>query len=295
MRGPAALIVVVVAAFASTGTLAAEPELLATINTYRAEAGVSALIARPELDQYATEHAREMLEQGYLGQVGPDGVSLGERLARSGFQPPAAREIIVHGVDGVPPLVDRLIKLRSTRIDLLSDVATEIGVGHAEGPATMKDGTLVRNLWVIVLADTRIAAIPGARTALVEAINQLRVARSLDALTMEPAFDRAAQGHAADMVARGFYDHENPDGASASDRASAEGAEVIEIGETIAVNGFSADEIALAWSRSEYHAKILYSPSANRIGAGYHAGPLMLDGRMLRNVWVAVIGKPKPR
>lgn len=284
----------IVALVMSADVVAAEPErLVAAINAYRIEANVPALIERVELSRAAAEHAEEMLAQGYLGQVGPDGVTLGERLAHSGFQPPAAREIIVHGVSGVPALIDQMMELRSTRVDLLSNVVTEIGVGHAAGPATLKDGSTVRNLWVLVLADTRITQISDARTSLVTAINRLRTARGLTALTPLLEFERAAQGHAADMVRRGFYAHENPDGATVRDRTTAEGVATIEIGETIAVNGFSADEIALAWSRSDYHAAILFGAGTSRIGTGYHAGPLMLDRRMLRNVWVAVIGEPR--
>lgn len=289
----AAAIFLVFGLLTSTGTVAADPALLAALNTHRIEAGVPALRARPELDEAAADHAREMLAQGYLGQVSPDGMPLGERLARAGFQPPAAREIIVHGISTVPALVDQLIELRTTRIDLLSDVVTEIGIGYAAGPATLADGSSVRDLWVLVLADTRVAAIPDARASLEVAINRLRIARGLSKLTALPGFEQAAQAHAADMVARGFYAHETPDGTTARDRAAAEGVEITEIGETIAVNGFSADEIALAWSRSDYHADILFSAGASRIGTGYHPGPLMLDGRMLRNVWVAVIGEPK--
>src|SRR5262245_29247271 len=70
-------------------------------------------------------------------------------------------------------------------------------------------------------------ACPDAQTpdgcGVITLVNQERAAQGLPALRFDPSLARAAQGHAADMVAQNYFDHTSLDGRDFSDRAKAAG------------------------------------------------------------------------
>ena len=49
--------------------------------------------------------------------------------------------------------------------------------------------------------------------------NAERSAEDLPPLAHDPALDRIARAHSRDMLARGFFSHENPDGDGPTERA----------------------------------------------------------------------------
>jgi uncharacterized protein YkwD len=60
--------------------------------------------------------------------------------------------------------------------------------------------------------------LPALRERALELVNRERRERDLEPLQLEDRLDRAAQAHAEDMLARDFFAHESPDGATVQDR-----------------------------------------------------------------------------
>jgi uncharacterized protein YkwD len=60
-------------------------------------------------------------------------------------------------------------------------------------------------------------------TLIHEEVNERRAARGKDNLSFSPALQEIADGHSEDMAARGYYDHQSPDGDDFTDRYAAAG------------------------------------------------------------------------
>jgi uncharacterized protein YkwD len=111
-------------------------------------------------------------------------------------------------------------------------------------------------------------------------VNDERAKQGVAALRYDPSLARAAQGHAEDMVARGYFDHVSPDGRRFSDRAAAAGYQGFATGENIAQGQRSAAEVMRAWMNSSGHRRNILSSESNELGVGVHD-----------NTWVQVFGQ----
>ena len=78
---------------------------------------------------------------------------------------------------------------------------------------------------------------------------------------------RAALAHSEDMIARGYFSHNSPDGSSPWDRAKEAGYEV-PTGENIALGQKTADAVMDAWMNSEGHRANILNCSSKAIGMG---------------------------
>jgi uncharacterized protein YkwD len=135
------------------------------------------------------------------------------------------------------------------------------------------------------------AELEAARAEVVARINAARRRAGLAPLAAHPALDRAAQRHAADMAARGFYSHDNPEGLSPRDRAGRAGYGPARlIGENIARGARSPEQAVELWLDSRAHRKILLEASFSETGVGIAAGRHRGQTRLF---WVQVFGSPK--
>ncbi len=91
-------------------------------------------------------------------------------------------------------------------------------------------------------------------------------------LTMDPALRCAARKHSADMAARNFFDHTNPDGQAPWDRMSAAGYMWSKAGENIAAGSPDAQGTMSQWMGSDGHCANIMSPDFKDIGVGYSTG-----------------------
>lgn len=127
---------------------------------------------------------------------------------------------------------------------------------------------------------------------IIQLTNAERAAEGLPPLAHDPALDRIARAHSRDMLARGFFSHENPDGDGPTERAqkagyppgkTVDGTEMIGVGENIGMMplgsvediGFVAREarsIASAqvrgWMDNRGHRSNILSEDYERIGVG---------------------------
>lgn len=92
-------------------------------------------------------------------------------------------------------------------------------------------------------------------------------------LTMDPALRCAARKHSADMAARDFFNHTNPDNESPWDRMAKAGyGGYSNAGENIAAGSPDAQGTMNQWMGSDGHCANIMSPSFQHIGVGYSTG-----------------------
>ena len=85
---------------------------------------------------------------------------------------------------------------------------------------------------------------------------------------------QAAKSHAKDMLKRGYFDHESPEGETASDRIRDAGYDFVAVGENIASgSGRSATPKAIVrlWMDSKGHRANILSRDYTEFGLGVAA------------------------
>ena len=115
------------------------------------------------------------------------------------------------------------------------------------------------------------------RQQALELANASRAEAGLPALEAGPILDEAAQGHADDMLARGYYDHVTPEGETPADRfRAAGGSEWALSGENIArctgceapPDGARVEAFHAGWMQSTGHRENILEPGFDRFGFG---------------------------
>ena len=121
----------------------------------------------------------------------------------------------------------------------------------------------------------------GAKAELLRLHNEERAKAGAPGLCVHPRLQAAAQGHAEDMLARGFYDHVTPDGMDPGDRISAAGYPFVTYGEnnnrvsgnTVSEPGIQEIREAMqGWMESPGHRKNLLDPAFQEVGFGISTG-----------------------
>jgi uncharacterized protein YkwD len=153
--------------------------------------------------------------------------------------------------------------------------------GKRNGAAALLVFAFACPLWVASAAGRDGAPLPRASAraaASVEAsirgcANRQRESRGLRALQHDSALDRAAELHARRMLAKGFFDHQDPAGDGPADRVKryAKRRYVI-IGENIAAGYESVGAACREWMNSPEHRENILRSRFTRIGAGYASG-----------------------
>lgn len=101
-------------------------------------------------------------------------------------------------------------------------------------------------------------------------------------LAMNAALRCAARVHAADMGARQYFDHVNPEGENPGDRLARAGYAASTWGENIALGYPSPEAVVAGWMASDGHCANIMRAAFSEIGVGYGAG----------NLWTQVFGAP---
>lgn len=94
--------------------------------------------------------------------------------------------------------------------------------------------------------------------------------------------NRAAQGHADDMLDNNYFSHTGLDGSSVEDRIRAQGYDPVAFGENIAGRQQSDEEVLRAWRDSPAHNRLLLARSVDEFGLG-------VAGRGADTRWVLVM------
>jgi len=121
----------------------------------------------------------------------------------------------------------------------------------------------------------------------VDRTNAERTRRGLRPLTVDTRLAAAAQAHSADMVQRGFFAHESPDGRQVWDRAVAAGYAYRKVAENIAAGQRSAEEVVRGWMESPGHRANILDGDLAQIGVG------RVEGGSYGVYWTQVFGTPR--
>ncbi|GAA0279584.1 hypothetical protein GCM10009539_79390 [Cryptosporangium japonicum] len=108
---------------------------------------------------------------------------------------------------------------------------------------------------------------PNETEEVVALVNTARAQAGCDPVHADPKLTSASLLHSQDMIARGYFSHNTPDGASPWDRAKEAGYEV-PTGENIAQGQKTADAVMDAWMNSEGHRANILNCSSKAIGVG---------------------------
>ncbi|WP_107064566.1 sigma-70 family RNA polymerase sigma factor [Streptomyces sp. NRRL S-118] len=103
-----------------------------------------------------------------------------------------------------------------------------------------------------------------------ELVNAERAKSGCGPVRQNSRLDTAAQRHSADMDARDFFDHTNPDGEGPGERVTAAGYEWSTYGENIARGQQTPDQVMDAWMNSSGHRANILNCSFKEIGIGIH-------------------------
>ena len=292
MAGPLARLLLAVALLAASPAAAAgDPvaEAVASLNAVRVGHGLAPVRERTQLSAAARVHIDDMVRRGYFDADPPGRAVFRDWFVATGFVPGATDIIVSAGAPDGSLLIETLLDDGPFRRILLDRHAGEIGIGHR--PAAYRAGRdRITDTWVMVVARTRYDPVPNAVDGLVRAVNRARAARGLPAVVPAPELAAAAMAHARDMVARGFFAHQSPDGRDAGDRARRHDYRYRSVGENLAAGGADPEDVVQDWTDSPGHAAVMYAPGFREIGVGYLPGPVTEPTRSLGQIWVAMFG-----
>jgi uncharacterized protein YkwD len=118
--------------------------------------------------------------------------------------------------------------------------------------------------------------------------NQQRQLHGLPVLVPEQRLALAASQHSADMAARRFFDHRNPDGHDAAARVVALGYQHALVVENISAGQRSPAEVVTAWMNNPVDRSNLLLPAVTQLGVGYAA-----DSTGYPYYWTQVLAAPR--
>ena len=101
-------------------------------------------------------------------------------------------------------------------------------------------------------------------------VNSERTANGCAAIAWDETLAQVARLHSADMAARDYMDHTNPDGLTPFDRAAAAGTTAS--AENIAAGQQTAADVMAAWMASPGHRANILNCSLTRLGVGVGYG-----------------------
>ncbi|MFH0521420.1 sigma-70 family RNA polymerase sigma factor [Streptomyces sp. M41] len=116
------------------------------------------------------------------------------------------------------------------------------------------------------------AAPAGTVAQVVALVNQERASAGCGPVTEDPLLNNSSQAHSADMDARDFFDHTNPDGEDPGQRITAAGYRWSTYGENIAMGQQTPQAVMDSWMNSPGHRANILNCSFKNIGVGVHKG-----------------------
>jgi len=267
-------------------------DLLRLINAERSRVGSPPLRLNDSLSKAAQQHADEISRNGDFQKGSSE--TMRNRLQQAGYHAYEWTEnLIQSGADSGGLLSYWKRRNPSTFQDLMDERYRDIGFGLAR-----LDGTpLYSFLFAVPQADYFARETSGirdpaaVREEMLTRVNAVRKKEGLKALRLNSVLGKAAQGHAEDMLARGYFDHESPSGTTVRERSRKAGYDWAAIGENIAFGQTSVGEVIETWMDSPGHRKNILSRNFTELGVGLALGKGP-DGKY-QVLWVQNFGSPR--
>ena len=138
------------------------------------------------------------------------------------------------------------------------------------------------------------AVISASESAMVAALNANRTARGLVKVQVDSRLMAIARARSADMVAKDYFSHTQPDGRNVFSILSGSGITWYGAGEILAWNNYPMDSTVAAadnqWMNSAGHKAIVISTDYNYVGVG-----LAVEASSGKKLWTAVYMKGPDR
>jgi len=269
-------------------------EILRRINAERAKSGSPLLRLLDPLNSTAQQHAEEISRQGTLRLTKGSEDVLGDRLKKLGYDVHAWTESVTAGTGDLDTVLRTWKSQDSgTYKSLMDDDFRDLGIGLSK----LRGAPLYVFLFAVPEAEffTRTTAPlrdpARVHAAMLEQVNAARRKAGAPALRANPLLDKAAQKHAEDMLARGYFAHESPDGGTVRERAKEAGYDWREIGENIAEGQLTVGDVMNGWMKSPGHQRNILNPGFSELGTGLVAAKGK-DGQY-RILWVQAFGTKK--
>jgi uncharacterized protein YkwD len=270
---------------------ATRQDLLRLINAERSRAGASALRLDDALSRAAQQHAEEISRRGNLNSGSAD--DMHRRMVQAGYQAHEWTENLTSSSADLDAVL-RYWKTRnpSSFRSLMDPEYRDLGIGLSRLGGT----PLYSFLFAVPQADhferetADLRERERVRKEMLASVNAARKKAGLRPLTADALLDKAAQRHAEDMLARGYFAHKSPSGTTVRERAISAGYGWRSIGENIAFGQTSVDEVMETWLNSPGHRKNILTADFTELGVGIAMG-LGPDGKY-QVYWVQNFGAP---
>lgn len=118
-------------------------------------------------------------------------------------------------------------------------------------------------------------------------LNGARASSGAGAVSFDARLGRAAQAHANDMLANGYFSHTGLNGSSAGDRIRAQGYNWRTYGENIARGQQTEEQVFNGWQNSSGHR-------ANNLNPNFEDFGLAKAGNGSNRYWVLVLAAERP-
>ena len=113
---------------------------------------------------------------------------------------------------------------------------------------------------------------PDFEKTILEMINEERINKGLEPLSINEKLQKAARQHSVDMACKNYFNHTDLDGNSYDERVTEQGYEFAAVGENIYAgdNRYNCPEQAYkGWYRSQRHYQVMFHNMVTEIGIGY--------------------------
>ena len=265
------------------------PELLRLINAERQRVGAPPLRLSPALTRAAEEHAAAIAARGTLKLQASSTEEMRQRLKRVGYAAHSWTESLATSTGDSETVMRnwRRGDPQSYRRVLASEVR-DLGLGFDR----LRGAPLYIFLFAVpeeeyfARGTAGIRDLNQVRAEMLARVNEARKKAGVAPLRANARLDQAAQRHAEDMLARGYFAHQSPEGKTVRERARAAGYDWRNIGENIAEGQFSVAEVMDTWMHSPGHRRNILDPDFKELGVGLALGR---NGNY-RVVWAQVFG-----
>ena len=273
-----ALVLALAALLPSAGPAVAQDprgEILRRINQERQRLGAPPLRLLRPLTEVAQQHAEEIARSGQVRLPRGSEKQVDEWMKHAGYNAHRWVESVTASTDDFDRIVSEWrSRDRSAWGSIEDSEVRDVGIGLAQ----MRGVPLYTLLFAVPEVDHFTRATMGlrdvekARAEMLAQVNAQRRKAGAPALKMDRDLQQAAQGHAQDMLARGYFAHKSPSGTSVRERSREAGYQWRTIGENIAEGQTSVDEVVTTWMGSPGHRQNILNPNFRDLGIGLVLG-----------------------
>jgi hypothetical protein len=287
----AALVLLVLLALPGAASADAVARFLNTLDSARQDRGLGPVDRHPELDRVALALLDDLVRRRSIEPA--QNTSIDRLLDRSAYDRIGDASLLFLAAEpDAATAARKLAESGSARAILRRDPNAEIGVAYRPHRLTLSDRRYTDNLWVILITSGPPDPVVDAIPAVLAEINRARARKGRRPVRLNAQLSAAAESHARDMVRRGYFAHESPEGGDLGGRVDATGYRYRKVSENLAFGQESAREVVDGWHGSPGHARNQYDPEVSEVGLAYLYGPIRPGGKTGYHVWVAVYGQP---